>query len=350
MENKILSFDINQTKFPNGQSKDIWVRGKNIVPLEISLANISDVKMCEGCTQIYQLVHELLWNMYRNHVKYASQNFELLFSRLIKFGAVIDESGFNWIISDDVFELHVSRYENFETESDNLGFKTSRIDNKILLTNVKYPLFLKYWYPLLKLSQKYGVSALSCDFRLVEKKYKLTVDDFLRVQSDKNKPYFIELHQYAISKGAKITTRDQYRRYRYKYKDETVLVLEMRPSVVVLYNNQYSQKRNPWTSFDLFISEIEKQGDKEELIKYMQDHIAICHACADRSKGPKKKNECCGHLLNIHGVEYLAASCHTEIEQYLSPDDSQEAIDYSLKMLKRMIDIRIAQIGMYDSN
>ncbi len=59
------------------------------------------------------------------------------------------------------------------------------------------------------------------------------------------------------------------------------------------------------------------------------------------------KSECCGRLLDIYGAKRLAASCHPEIVKYLITDETQESTNYNLKMLKRMIDIRMAQVDNY---
>jgi hypothetical protein len=174
-----------------------------------------------------------------------------------------------------------------------------------------------------------------------------SIDDFLRTQSDKNKMYFIDLHKYAIDKGAKIETHNQYRRYRYIYKNEYILLFEMRPSIIVPYNNQYSRKRDSWVSFNLFMTEVVKQHDKDELIRYIQNKICVCSACSDRKVGPKKNGECCGHWLDIYGIKRMAASCHPEIEISLNPKESQGSIDYDIKMSKRMMDIRVMQIDNY---
>ena len=340
-------FDVNQTDFSDEQSKEIWFIGKSIVPLEISLADISDAEMREGCTQIHKFISEMLWDMYCKHANYSSQNLDLLLNRFIRFGR-IDESGCNLILPADAFKKHTRNFENFKNVFDSRGFIVSEIDNEILLRNSRYPLLLKYLYAYSKPSQKYGVNVVSCDFRVFTKKYKLTLDDFLRTQSDKYKIVFTNLHDYAIAKGAKLDTHNQYRRYTYIYKSEYILVFGMKPSIVVPYNNQYSKKRDSWIAFDLFMSEVEKQEDKENLIQYIQDNILLCNACKGRKIGPKTQSECCGHLLDIYGVKRLAASCHPEIEKSFTVNESQESINYNLKMIKRMIDIRVSQICKYD--
>jgi hypothetical protein len=342
---KLLSFDVNQTEFPNERSKEIWYLGKNIVPLEISLRDLTDIEMRKGCTQIYQFTREIFSDMYIKHEQYPSQNFDLLFNRFIKFGAKIDQGGFNWIVPIEVYKKYMKQFDDLETILKKFGFKTSGIGNNIILSNEKYPLFLKYWYPFFELCQKRGVSVLSCDFRVFGKKYRLTFDDLLRTQTEKDQAYFIELQEYAIKKGARLDTHNQYRRFTYIYKKEYVLIFGDPCTLIVPYNNQYSRKRDSWVSFDLFMAEIEKQPDKNELIKYVQNEICICNACSGRKVGPKKIDERCGHLLDINGVKRMAAACHPEIGKRKEKKGEMKYTDYDIKMLKRMIDIRIVQIN-----
>ena len=177
-------------------------------------------------------------------------------------------------------------------------------------------------------------------------KRKLTIDDLLCTKTGKDKVHFKELHDYAIGIGTKLETNNPYRRFRYKYKNDYVLVLD--PYIAVQYNNQYSRKRDSWVSFDFFVAVIEKQPDKDELIKYLQKEICICTACSNRKVGPKKDDECCGHWLDIYGVRRRVASCHPEISKCHILKESQIYTDYDIQMLKRMMDIRIIQINNYD--
>ena len=342
-----IPFDVNQTDFPSLRSKEIWEIGKNIVPLEISLAGITDSEMREGCAQVLQLMQELLSNMYAQPEKYSNHKIDLFFTLYIKYGARLDESGQNWIIPSEAHKKYMKKFCDFVSVFSMYGFKISETGNSAILSNEKYPLFLKYWYSYIGLCQKRGVSILSCDFRVFVPKFKFTFDDLLRTKSDKEKVYFTELHEYAIGKGAKLETNNQYRRYRYIYKNEYVLVLD--PYIAVQYNNQYSNKRNSWTSFDLFMAVVEKQSDKDELIKYIQKEICVCNACKSRKAGSKKADERCGHWLDIHGVRRMAAACHPEISKCHIPVESQSYTDYDTKLLKRMMDMRFEQINHYDS-
>jgi len=181
----------------------------------------------------------------------------------------------------------------------------------------------------------------------MEEKRKFSINDLFDKKTQDEIHIFKELHNYAIKNNLKLETHNQYRRYRYSYKKEYVLVLD--PYIAVQYNNQYSKKRNSWDSFDLFLKIIEKQPDKNKLIKFIQKEICLCHSCKYRKIGPKKEEECCGHWLDIYGVRRKAAACHPEISKCHLDKEFQTYSNMDIKMLKRMIDIRILQIDMYDS-
>ena len=176
-------------------------------------------------------------------------------------------------------------------------------------------------------------------------KTKPTFDDLLRTKPDAEKFLYANLHEYAVAKGAKLETNSPYRRYRYSYKGEYVLVLD--PYVAVQYNNQYSRKRDSRESFAEFISIAEKQPDSDALIKYIQNEICLCNACKSRKAGPKNNAERCGHLLDIRGVKRLAAACHPEISKCHFPEGPRVYTERDVNMLKRMMDIRFMQIDNY---
>lgn len=337
MATTLRSFDVNQTGFPSDQSRGIWFLGKEIIPLAISLADISDAEMRKGCMQIRRATMEMLSDLYATPEQYSPHHLGILLARLIKCGAVIGESGYIWSMPSDVFRKQVGRLRDSELMLQKLGFKPSVVGAQTVLSNKKHPLLLKSWPPFLAACQKRGVNTLSCDFRVFGAKFKLTLEDFLRTHADRDRAYFKELHEYAVSKGAKLNTHFEYRRFRYIYRSECVLIFEdseMKPCVVVPYNNQYSRKRNSWTSFDLFMAAVDAQPDRDELVRYIQKQISVCQTCSDRG---------CGHWLDIHGVRRMAAACHPEISKCLESDGSRSALADDIRMLKRMMDMRVVQ-------
>ena len=65
-----MHFDLNQEVFENKTKKAIWLFGRDLVPLEVSLANISDERDKEGYTQVYRYTHNLFSDMYENPNEY----------------------------------------------------------------------------------------------------------------------------------------------------------------------------------------------------------------------------------------------------------------------------------------
>ena len=175
-----------------------------------------------------------------------------------------------------------------------------------------------------------------------------SIDDYLIIEDDKVKQYCKKLYDYAVRKGAKIENYRYPYRFRYVYKKEQVLVFETRtPYIAIPYNNQYSDKRNSWDCFKLFMIEVEKRPDKDELIEYIQKEICVCGACSKRKAGPKKDEDRCGHWLDIYGMKRFAAACHPEISKAHLPKEKREYTDYDIQMLKRLMDVRFAQIDNY---
>jgi len=283
--------------------------------------------------------------MYNAPEKYPSQNFDILFGRFLNFGALVDESGFNWVIPGDVYKKYIKHFGDFTPILIKFGFKTSESGGNIILNNEKYPLFLKYYYRFCEVASKCGTGVLSCDFSAFIKKRKFTLDDFLRTQSDKNKVYFKELHEYATGKGAKLKTDNPYRRYRYIYKKQHIVFFEM-SAICVNYNEPYysSRKIDSRVSFDIFMAEVDKQPDRDELIKYLYNTIHLCDSCRGRKAGPKNSDERCNFWIDFDGIKCMAAACCPDITKRYNPQKSQGYTDYDIKMLKRMIDIRFAQI------
>ena len=87
---------------------------------------------------------------------------------------------------------------------------------------------------------------------------------------------------------------------------------------------------------------VERQEDKDEIIKYIQGGICVCNAC----NGIKKANQRCGKWIDINGERRLASMCHPAISKYRRGKDISYT-DYDIEMMKRMIDIRVVQIDEY---
>jgi hypothetical protein len=342
MQEDKMRFDVNQTDFPSEFHKEIWNIGRLVVPLDVSLADVTDPETREGCKQIYSYTQDILEDMYKNPDVYPNKRALDTcwgkFDRLVKSDAKPDESGLNWIMPVSKYERGKHRHNDFTVMS-RLGFTIESDSNNdyVVIKNTKYPLFLKYWYLLYCLAEKRKIRksnyVMYCDFRLFAPKYKRTPDDLFRVLSDEYRNFFKELHEYAISKGAKLETHKYYGRFRYLYKNDYVLIFDIQPLIEI----SYCVKNDWYNSLNNFVNEAEKQPDSDELLKYIQNEIRLlCGAC---------KN--CRMVKNPPtdiGGKRLKGACFCTVSKASKPLDKQVYTKYDFQMLKRMLDIRFAQM------
>lgn len=321
-----MTFDVNQTEFPSEFQKKVWIMGKRVLPLEVTLTDIDDLETREGCIQIYNFTQEILEDMYINPSKYTDNRpftySVYLFNWMLRDGAVPSENGLCWIIpvSQKNFENHFSYLAPF-------GFTYVDKGEYKIMSNDKYPLLLKYWRIMEQLgpkgsAERWGYIQI-CDFRLFSKTRKNTLDDLLRTISDRNRLYFKELHDYVINKGAK--REPNINGGSYKYKNERVLVFDQNISCILIpYFGQLER----------FINEAKKQPDKEKLISYIQNELVLCRNCGSKN--------CSGRSVEVEGVKRMICVCHEEIGKLHKPDF--EYNDDDITMLKRLIDIKFSLI------
>ncbi len=74
--------------------------------------------------------------------------------------------------------------------------------------------------------------------------------------------------------------------------------------------------------------------------KYIQDNFCPCNAC----NGGKKAHERCQMWFDIGGKRRLAAICHFGISRIKHGSRREPYTEYDKDMLKRMLDLRFAQI------
>ena len=339
-----MTFDVNQTEFSSDRQKEIWRVGCAVIPAEISLADITDPETREGCEQIFGWTNEYLEMLYQNPERFKGTAYKMF--------RLLDDVAENASIAENGMVISMKKYNNQISANpclsdltvvglkliDGVGYK--------ILVNEKYPLFFRYFKLFYDAASK-RVNRLYYlmynDFRVLAPKYKRTPDDIFRAMSDENKGYFKGLHDYVLSKGAKLEPHKYFLRFRYIYKNEFVLMFEPHLSQMHhIIEVPYSLKSNWHGSLKSFLSELEKQPDKDELIKYMQDDICLCGNC-------NKGNNNCGiykrEPTDICGKKRYIAGCHRTISKWhKKPLDKQSYTDYDVKMLKRMIDIQFKMI------
>lgn len=220
-----MTFDVNQTEFISDFQREVWKLGIRVVPLEVSLADITDPETREGCKQVYQCTMEILADMYRNPTEYhTAQPLDYVLWVLM------------WATGKRSVPAHVKKrkglYEQMLEKMQRFGF----IFDGENFVNTRYPLFMKYWSLLPECPQY-------CDFRPLAPNYKRakTLDDLLRPLPDQLKIYFHELYDYALDKGAKRMAYNPYKPYCFVHKKKHVLIFDnIGMFVAVPYMNQYT--------------------------------------------------------------------------------------------------------------
>ena len=329
-----MIFDPNQKEFNNDYQQTVWQYGIQIVPLEVSLTGVEDEETRKGCTQIYNCVMEILTDMYNNsgeHTEHPTYYFgHNAFMKLSLFGG---DMYIKWNDKSSGVLQKLSKY----------GFVYD--DATKTLSNTNYPLFCKYYTQFIELykkrKQNMGNWVKRLDFRLFAKRIILTFDDLLRPLADKERAYFLELREYAMSKGMK-EEKAETNSFRYTYNKQRVLQLRTIPAQVTVPYGLYNGKES---SFEQFLAITEKQPDADTLVKYIFDKLNFCDGCAANvaSRAKEKEKKKCGYyMVNIRDKKRLscAASCITT-SQY---SRLHVINDEDIRMMKRMIDIRVAQI------
>jgi len=327
-----MRFDVNQTDFPSEFQRDIWQRGIKVMPLEISLTGIDDPDTREGLTQVYNFTLDLFRDMYDNPEKYKPDNYKDIntmenFLRTAISGQ-FDDSRLNLLAST--------------------GYSRSGDGNII---NDKYPLLLKYASDFISLVFKKTPKApgknwgiiLKCDFRCFSKVKTRGIEDLLYTLSDQNRVCFKELHDYVTAKGAK----KEPGRYRYKHKNEHIICFDWEPSILISYRLKNGN------SLKKFIAEVNIQPDKNELLSYIQNKTSICNHCGTSTCKAYVEffictpNDSIRHhhfkdvdksKIKIEGIEFNRGC-------FYHPDEiTQPFTSNATKIMKRLIDIRFAQI------
>ncbi|MCL2512445.1 MAG: hypothetical protein FWF08_00970, partial [Oscillospiraceae bacterium] len=179
------------------------------------------------------------------------------------------------------------------------------------------------------------------DFRLFAGRITLTLGDLLRPLPDKERAFALELHEYAVAKGMKVQMKDPYT-FRYVYKKLYSLEIHNIPFSVLVPYRLDNGKRVPG-QFERFLAAAEGLPDADGVIRYIQGGICVCNCC----NGTKKANERCSNWVEIRGARRLPSACHPAISKYRRGSHDPAYKDEDIQMLKRIIDIRIAQVDNF---
>ena len=340
-----MTFDVNQTNFQTPRHKAIWNEGRQVVPLDVAIADITDPEMREGCTQIYNWTQEYFEEIYKNPSRFSGYTPHGMF-RLLDIAAkktTVEIGGL--VIPSKKYKQMVSSSEKHLNDFALLGLEFLGDKDKILI-NTKYPLFCKYFKLFSDAAYKKPINSLMYilynDFRVLAPQYKRTLEDLLRVIPDKLKPFAAELEAYALAQGAVLEPHKSYGQYRYKYKNRYVLVLQRNNyshaplDIAVPYRGKGSGY------FGAFSKWVELQPDRDELVAYIQKEISTCDTglcCHEKTTGCDKKG------TDIFGVKRHITQCNRSICRLAVPEENiVDYNEYDIKMLKRLIDVRMIQL------
>ena len=328
-----MLFDPNQTQFASEYQRIVWQFGTHLVPPEISLADVADPEIREGCMQVYGCTMEILADMYNNPEDYAPEPPR-------------------WYTGDYLAWLAMGRTP-IKHHRENLlrctrmisKFGFSYDESTKTLANARYPLFVEYFTRLVQLAkeckQNLGGYLDRRDFRLFARRVVLMLDDLLRPLSDAERAFAMEMHAYAIARGMKMEMKSPYT-FRYVYKKLYSLELHNHPFEIAVPYSLDNGKRVPG-QLEAFLAVAESQPDADALVRYIQGGIRVCTAC----NGTKKANERCQCWVDIRGARRLSAACHPTISKYRRGARNPAYTEEDIQMLKRMMDIRIEQVDQF---
>jgi len=328
-----MIFDPNQTDFANDSQCKVWQHGIQIVPPEVSLANIEDEELREGCMQIYQCVMEIYADMYQYSEDYEERpDWYVGFYLLWIANSTTPQKKFQ-----KTFAAFLQRIPQF-------GFTFAHDINA--WTNERYPLFCEYYprfadaYKMRK--QNMGNYLQHLDFRLFLKKFSFTFDDILRPLPHNEREWFLALRNYAIASGMK-EKKQSKDMFRYTYKNLVALELRSNTARVTV---PYGLK--DISDFELFLKAVESQPDADALVKYIQDNIQFCDGCAANvaSRAKEKEKKKCGYykVAIRDKIRLSCAASSIATSQYSRPN---KISDTDIPMLKRMVDVRIWQLNKH---
>lgn len=327
-----MIFDPNQTRFDNEPQHEIWQHGIHLVPLSVSLADVVDEQIREGCRQVYDCTMEILEDMYEHAEAFSVYPPKWYASAYLEWA----------VTGQRPMKKHSDEYARFLEKLSAHGFTYDQSQG--LWTNRRYPLLGETLAPFKALAKKrkqnLGGYFERLDFRLFAPRIQLTDADLLRPLSDKNRAYALDMQQHALSLGMKVE-RTPYC-FRYSYKKLYSLELLNHPfGIRVIY--RLDNGKHVRDQLERFLSVAEEQADADEMIRYIHGGIMVCDSCA----GKKRPDERCGQWKQIHGARRLVSMCHPAVGKYRRGVQNTDFLDSDIQMLKRLLDVRVEQVDQY---
>ncbi len=332
-----MTFDRNQTEFASSLQREVWQQGVHVMPLDVSLADVTDPETREGCRQIYDCIMEILADMYEHTEVYIERPRWYTCDYLV------------WLtVGAQPMKKHAEEYSRYLQRLPQFGFVCNESSGQ--WQNPRYPLFFTYFPRMAQLfgerKKNMGGYLDRLDFRLFAPRIKVTFNDILYPMSDDDREACLVLHQFALSEGLKAELKDPYT-IRYVYKKLYSFEIHNNglhgsPCRVRVIYRLHNGKFIP-ESLDRFLQVVREQPDRDALIAYIQGGICVCTAC----NGARALDKRCGVWVDIDGVRRLASMpCNSGISKYRRGKDIRYT-EEDVLMLKRLLEVRLEQVDRY---
>ncbi len=333
-----MDFDRNQREFVSPEQREVWEQGTHIVPLAVSLADITDEQTRQGCTQIYQCIMEILTDMYAHTEDYRERPRWYTGDYLV------------WLTNgEEPMKKHAEEYNRYLQRIWQFGFICDAETG--MWSNEKYPLFFEYFPRMAQLfrerKKNLGGYLARLDFRLFAPKIHLSLDDFLYPLSDDAREMCLELHNFALSQGFRVEKKNPYV-FRYLHNKLYSMEISNNPfSVSVQYrlDNGMGAYKNIYGQLDCFLKIVQEQADCQDIEEYILRGIMVCNACG----GQKRAEQRCGVWIELFGKRFLVSCCHIAIGRDRRIRSSPYTA-YDISMMKRLLAVRREQIDRYSDS
>jgi hypothetical protein len=322
--------------------------GRRIVPFDISTAEITDKVLLEGLRQVYDFSIDLFSDMYAEPGKYSITDgisFSYLQNYLFQIGRSEQTRviGNDWVINADDLPKGwlANTFELFNLFAP-VGINYENKNGTITFRNSKYPLFPKYYSLLCAAALKRKVYCfdfvLFCDFRVFNKRISKKLDDLIRMLSDRDKAFALELHNHLLTKGVKPTPHG-YCVWRYHYHNHFLMSINI-PFASTQINFEVNLGRNPDDYiYKLVIEQVEKLTNKDELLAYIVDNVNYCRYCCSQ----KGDRSCGGYWAELVGEQRFLCPLFS-LTKRGNKKGSKYYDSHEIDILKQFLDLRIKAI------
>ena len=350
-----MSLNLDQTEFVSKVQKALWMEGRQVVPFEISTAEITDPEMLEGLQQVFNCINDHYIAAFENTEAYRVTIIDKLerdyknsvydacdmsqANAILNFFWRLSENlvGDEWVVN--ITEKNKNDFGMLDLLK-NVGIQYENNGTTIKIKNIKYPLFTKYYTLFIKAcGQKnvyvnHYVSRL--DFRVFNKRYSKSPNETLRIVPLYERKLVMELYDYVISKGAKPkASGNSHNGISLLYNKQGVMSIACDGSIGITLTTAHAVGERETNSRDLFFGELVNPTGKHEIYAFILGNTGRCHVC--------NGNAGCGarHDTNVEGDNR-----HRCLRSFGINTEKSEKYGYEnyIAIIKQIIDLRIKSL------